>query len=719
MLASETPLPSPVRCVGEWLVRWAVERPTTTWLAERDASGAWRRLDYASALRSVEAIATALLERGALPERPVMIVGDNGIAHALVALAAMHVGVPVAPVSPAYALQSRSFDRLRDVTAQLRPAFVLVDDRERYAPALAAVELGDAQVLAPDDVAALTSTTAPSVAMREAFARVGPDTIAKVLFTSGSTGRPKGIVNTQRMLTANQESLAACWPFLATRPQVVVDWLPWSHTFGGNHNFFMILRAGGTLYVDAGRPVPQLIDTTIANLAEISPTIWFNVPRGFEQAAERLARDETVAARVFANLDVVFYAAAALGPATRAALERIAARAGRADVFFTSAWGTTETSPLATAAHFATHTTGVLGVPVPGVELALVPVQDRLELRVRGPNVTPGTWLPGGAIEPAALDDDGFLCTGDAGRLVRDDDANAGVAFVGRLAENFKLSSGTWVNVAQVRLAVVDACAPLIQDVIVAGHDRAALGVLLVPAPAAAQRTPVELALRLGAGIAAHNRAHPSNSERIARARVSRAPLSLDAGETTDKGYTNQRRVLEHRADEVEALFAEPPGSDVLVFPPDDVPFDLAPILNAFEDGWNAAMGLRFERAVVDEVVASLTIGAAHRMPYGIVHGGVYAGMVETVASVGAAISALADDRFVVGLDNHTSFVHAVREGQLRARSRPITRGRRTQLWEVTITDDAGRVVATGRVRLLCLEPEATVAGATVASSRA
>lgn len=560
----------PVRAVGEWLQRWAREAPSRIFLAEREGDG-WATLDYDTAWVEVLRIGSALLELGARPDRPVALLSPNSRAHALMQLGAMQVGVPVAPISPAYSLQSVTLERLRVVLDTLRPGVVFADTLAPYAAALATLPpgvtvIGEGDGGRPSIPLSALLEAEPSPAMERASASVTPYTIAKVLFTSGSTGTPKGVVNTHGMLCHNQEAIATLWPFLEDTPPVTVDWLPWSHTFGGNHNLHMILRNGGTLYIDAGRPAPGLMDETARNLREISPTIYFNVPRGFDLLAGALERDEALRHSFFNRLDVLFFAAAALPPATRARL-LAAAEAEHRSLLFASAWGSTETSPLATSAYFPTATPAVIGLPAPGVEIKLAAVEDRHELRVRGPNVTPGTWSPGGEIEPPDLDEEGFLHTGDAARLADDDVPTQGIVFEGRLGESFKLTTGTWVLVGKLRVAIVDACAPWVQDAVITGHDRDTLGAMLFVAPPKDDTARSELRAAITAALGRWNAENPGSSRAIRRVTLELEPPSLDAGETTDKGYLNQRRVLEHRAATVQRIHAEPPDPDVIMIP--------------------------------------------------------------------------------------------------------------------------------------------------------
>jgi feruloyl-CoA synthase len=560
------------RCVSDLLGRRVELHPDRVFFAEREGSG-WRTITYGRAFAAMERIGAALLERGASRSRPVMILSENGIDHALIALGAMHVGVPAAPVSSAYALQSTDHARLRSVASILGPAAIFASSPERFARALDAIEStgqngaflvsSGSTERGATPIAALEGAVVGPKA-RAAAAAVGPDTVAKILFTSGSTGEPSGIVNTQRMLTSNQEMIGAVWPFLEETPPVTLDWLPWSHTFGGNHNFFMILRNGGTLYIDDGRAAPKLVDRTAENLRFVEPTVYFNVPRGFELLLPHLETNDDVRRAFFARLDVCFYAAAALPASTWQRLEKAAAREGR-EVFFTTAWGSTETAPLSTSAHFPTRTPAVIGVPAPGVEVKLAPIDDKLEIRVRGPHVTPGIWRAGGEIVPARLDADGFLPTGDAVSLADAARPEAGLVFDGRIGENFKLSTGTWVSTGRVRVALVSALAPDVQDAVITGHDRAELGALLFCATQPDDTARLALRRRVEDKLAAYNAAHTASSETICRALLVFDPPSLDAGETTDKGYINQRRVLARRAALVDAMHAPLPGSDVLV----------------------------------------------------------------------------------------------------------------------------------------------------------
>jgi feruloyl-CoA synthase len=556
VLKSPIPLGDVPRCAGEMLVRWAKETPERVFLAERATSGEWRTMTYADTLAHVRVLAQLVIDRGLGPVRPLMILSGNSIDQALLTLACMHVGVAVAPVSPAYSLASKDFAKLGALARILQPGAVWVSDPKPFDAALAALDRTLGRSATRLD---LTQRPAHTPDVDEAFARVGPRTIAKILFTSGSTGSPKGVVNTQEMLCSNQAAIATTWPFLTERPPVVVDWLPWSHTFGANHNFFMVLWHGGTLYIDEGKPAPGAFEATLKNLRDISPTLYFNVPRGFDLLVGKLEEDDALAATFFRELDLIFYAAAALSQPTWERLEAVSKKARGSKVTMVSAWGSTETSPLVTQVHFEIDRAGVIGLPAPGCELAFVPAggtSDKLEMRVRGPNVSPGYWAAGGAIEPSARDEHGFYPMGDAGRLADASAPEKGVVFDGRTAENFKLTTGTWVHVGELRIAVVGACAPLVQDAVVTGHDRDDVG-LLIFASAEGQRNENlagELSRRLAA-LNAKNAARGGSSNRIKRALVLEEPPSIDAGEITDKGYINQRAVLDRRAAQVEALY--------------------------------------------------------------------------------------------------------------------------------------------------------------------
>ena len=554
VLRSPQPLRLYERCVGEWLVKWARQAPGRVFLAERQGE-AWRKVTYAQTLDAARRIGQALLERGLGADKPLAILSDNSVDHALLALGAMHAGVPVAPVSPAYSLMSKDFAKLKAIAELLRPGLVWVDDAKKYGPALAAIGV-QATPLAP------LLERAPGAQLDEAFGRVTPDTVAKILFTSGSTGLPKGVINTQRMLVANQQMMAQVWPFLEDRVQTLVDWLPWNHTFGGNFCFHMMLRNGGTLTVDGGKPAPGLIETTARNLKEVSPTLYFNVPRGFDLLLPFLEKDVELRRAFFRELDVLFYAAAALPQNLWERLEAMAVAERNGELAMLSAWGSTETAPCAASVHFPIERAGVIGLPNPGCELKLVPAAGKLEVRVRGPNVTPG-YFRREDLTRAAFDEEGFYRIGDAMKFADPAVPAQGLVFDGRVAEDFKLSTGTWVHVGAVRVKLIAAGNPLIQDAVITGHDRDEVGALVFPSPAAKDLPPAELRAKIAAALRALA-AEGGSSMHPTRAVITADPPSIDANEITDKGYINQRAVLARRAALVERLHARQPDAEVI-----------------------------------------------------------------------------------------------------------------------------------------------------------
>jgi feruloyl-CoA synthase len=581
LFSSAVPLQPYRENIGQMLRHWAEQAPEHIFLGERKAAGDWRLLSYGEANRQVDAIAQALLDRRMGPLRPVMILSGNSIDHALLMLGCFIASVPVVPVSVPYSLLSKDYLKLRFIFEEICPGMIYVADGDMFAAPLSSLDLAGVEVVVGQGMLSEIPTT-PFATLLETpvtadvdrvHAQTGAETVAKILYTSGSTGQPKGVVNTHGMLCANQQMLTQIWPFTKQKPPVLVDWLPWNHTFGGNHNFNLVLNHGGTLYIDGGKPAPGLVVQTVKNLAEISPTIYFNVPVGYAMLLPHLEQDESLRNNFFRQLQLIFYAGAALPQDLWERLERVAIQATGKKVVMTSSWGSTETSPLATAAHFPLEKAGVIGVPCPGVSLKMIPNGDSYELRVKGPNVTPG-YFRRPDLTAAAFDDDGYYLIGDAGRFVDPEDPSKGISFDGRVAEDFKLASGTWVRVGLLRVAVLAATAPILQFALVTGHDREYVGILGWPNIAACKElckeaeadVSVETLLQnpevadyLRQVVSQYNSGQQGSSTKIARI------MHCDANEITDKGYINQRAALQQRKDLVEQLYAEQPGPGVIV----------------------------------------------------------------------------------------------------------------------------------------------------------
>jgi len=538
-LRSPQPLGEYPRQMGERLEHWATRAPDRILFAQRDGNG-WRTVSYGDALQKARRIGAALLAKGLSAERPLAVLSGNDIEHGLLHLGAMYVGIPYAPISPAYSLLSTDFAKLKAIFALLTPGLVYASDRAAFGKAVAAA-CGGTEVIYHLPVAE------PSRAVDEAHERVAPDTIVKFLFTSGSTGAPKAVINTQRMWCANQAMVDRIFPFFRDEPPVLVDWAPWHHTAAGNKNLGMVLYHGGSYYLDEGKPLPGMMDTTVRNLREIAPTWYFNVPKGFEALLPYLRTDTALRQNFFSRLRVLWFAAAALPQHVFDEFKRLGYETCGTTVPFFTGFGATETAPHTLGRHWETENVSNMGLPPPGVEMKLVPVEEKYEARLKGPHITPGYWRQP-ELTKHAFDEEGYYRLGDS--FAFDEQPERGLLFRGRIAEDFKLATGTWVNVGPLRAKFIEHFAPLVRDVVITEHDRGEIGALVFPA---GNPTREQLASRL--------KSMPStgSSNRIARLLVLDEPPSLDAGEMTDKGSINQRAVLTRRAALVEELYAGSP----------------------------------------------------------------------------------------------------------------------------------------------------------------
>jgi len=586
LIRSEEALGPYPKVLTDRLVHWASLAPDRICIAKRESHGDWRQLTYAQALAAVRNVGQALLDRGLSTDRPVAILSENDLDHFVLMLAGQHVGVPTAHLSPVYSLISRDFAQLKHTLKLLTPGLIFVSDGERYRRAIETNVGEDVElVVARSPLKARNTTlfaelaaTPITPAVDAAHNRIDPDNVAKFLFTSGSTGHPKAVINTHRMICCNQQMIAQVFCFLREEPPVLLDWLPWNHTFGGNHNIGISLYNGGTFYIDEGKPGKEFISETVRNLLEVSPTVFFNVPKGYEDLLPALRADRQVRERFFRQLRLLFYAGAGLSQPVWDAYRELGRETCGERIIMVTGLGSTETSPMAIQTTWETDRAGVIGIPIPGVEAKLVPQGDKLEVRVRGPNITPGYWRQP-EFTQRAFDEEGFYKFGDAVRFVDPANVNKGFLFDGRLTEDFKLGTGTWVSVGPLRLKILNHFSPLVRDAVITGHDREEVGMLIF----ADHEACCALCSELSAGSAPNevfghaavlarfqalldnfSAQSTGSSQRVTRAILLEEPPSLDAGEITDKGSLNQRTILERRAALVEELYSSAESSRVL-----------------------------------------------------------------------------------------------------------------------------------------------------------
>lgn len=571
LLTSAYPLPEPVANTGVWLHRWAEEAPYRIAVSERPVAGVgWRNVTYAELLEQVRLVAAALLGRGLGQDDCIAILSGNGLDHLILSLAAQYAGIPVVPLAEQYALIPEAHARLLYVLDKVKPRIAFVDDAGRYAeavclPALAQVEVVASRGDAPRPITPFSELLKgnPRIDLDAAHAQVGPDTLAKILFTSGSSSDPKGVLTTHRMMCVNQAQLATALPFLADGPHRITDWLPWNHVFGGSHNVNMMLANGGTLTIDSGKPTGPAFGTTLKNRTDRPGTMAFNVPVGWGMMVEALADNPALRKHILKDLQLVFYAGASLPQNVWEAIERFCIEARGGLPLMISSWGLTETAPACLIVHEPIGRSGVIGVPMPGVTVKLIPDDDmRCEVRVKGPNVMPG-YHNDPERTAAAFDEEGFFITGDAVRFVDPADAARGLVFDGRVSEDFKLETGTWVQAGNLRVNALKELSGLAQDVVICGHDRGEVGLFIFPAKGVAAPdevtrgavTDVHLMARIEARLRAMN-AHVSGSaKRVTRAIVLAEPPSMQHAEITDKGSLNIKKILTRRADLLERLY--------------------------------------------------------------------------------------------------------------------------------------------------------------------